>query len=427
MIGFDQAREIIAGAVRPLPAESVPLAEASGRIAAEEIVADADLVPYARSAMDGYALRAADTGGAALGRPIKLPIIGKVLAEEGHATLSPGSALAITTGAPVPRGADAVIPYEEVRRAGEEIEISAPVRPGASVFPPAEDVRRGDVLVRAGETLRPAVVALLAFVGHSEVRVYRRPRVAVVCTGSELVEVSATPAHGQIRNSNAFALSALIEECGGQARFCGTAPDQRDTLRGLLGSARLEADLLITTGGASVGERDLVKGVLAELGTEFCFRSVAVRPGKPVGFGLWDGVPVCVLPGNPAAVFVGFYEFVRPALLRLAGRRAIELPALRAVLTGRVQSKPGRRYIILARLALADGRFEVTPLPNQCSVLVRTSADANALVLLPEGPASFEPGDAVEVQVLDWERVIGVARQDAVVTGAAAARAAAKR
>jgi len=407
MISFDEAREVILGAVEPLAAESVPLAEALGRVLAEDVVADADLVPYARSAMDGYALRAADIG-AAPGHPIKLPVAGKVLAEEGEAVLAPGTAMVITTGAPVPRGADVVLPYEQVKRNGDAIVVSAPAPPGNCIFPPAEDVRRGDLLLSRGDVLRPATLALLAFVGRPRVRVHRRPRVGVVCTGNELVDVSATPGHGQIRNSNAFALSALIAECGAEARFAGTAPDERKALRAMLESARRGADLLLSTGGASVGERDLVKDVLAELGAEFRFRGVAVRPGKPIGFGIWNDLPVCVLPGNPAAVFVGFHEFVRPALLRLAGRRSTSLPTVPATLRRPVKSKPGHHYVILAELELAQDGFGVTPLPNQCSVLVRTAAESNALIVLPAA-ASFQAGETLEVQVLNWERVLGAA------------------
>lgn len=410
VVSFDEARETILAAVEPLPTESIALADALGRVVAEKVVADADLVPYARSAMDGYALRAADTEGAAPERPLRMLVVGKVLAEEGEALLTPGTAMAITTGAPVPSGADAVLPYEQVQRVEDTIVLSAPARTGNCIFPPAEDVRRGDVLLEPGEILRPATLALLAFMGWAHVRVCRRPRVSVLCTGSELVDVSATPGHGQIRNSNAFTLTALIAECGAEARFCGTAPDDRQALGRLLESARGGADLVLTTGGASVGERDLVKDVLAELGAEFRFRAVAVRPGKPIGFGTWDGMPVCVLPGNPAAAFVGFYEFVRPALLRLAGRRSTALPTVQATLRSHVKSKPGHHYVILSQLKLTANGFGVAPLRNQCSVLVRTSAEANALIVLPEG-LSFDAGDAVEVQVLDWERVVGVPEQ----------------
>jgi molybdopterin molybdotransferase len=264
-------------------------------------------------------------------------------------------------------------------------------------------------LVAAGETLSPATLGLLAFVGCARLSVYRRPRVAVVATGSELVGVEATPAHGQIRNSNIFTLAGLVAQAGGELCFSRTVPDDRDALRRLLVEARhpsRPADLLVTTGGASAGERDLVKGLLAELGATFHFRQVAMRPGKPIGFAVWDGLPVVVLPGNPAAAFVGFQEFVRPALARLAGRKAAELPALRARLRGRASSKAGRRYVLLAQLEWGPGGFEVAPLPNQCSVLVRSAAEANALILLPEGPAGFQPGDWVDVQVLDWDRVV---------------------
>ena len=411
MVAFDEARVTILAAVQPLPAELVALADALGRVMAEDVVADADLVPFSRSAMDGYALRSADTEGAVPERPVRIPVTGKVLAEEGEAFLTPGTAMAITTGAPVPQGADAVVPFEQVERQQDAIVISARVRAGNSIFPPAEDVRRGDRLVERGETLRPATLALLAFIGRAQVRAYRRPRVGLVCTGSELVDVAATPGHGQIRNSNAFTLSALIAECGAGARFAGTAPDDRKALRAMLESARRGADLLLTTGGASVGERDLVKDVLAELGVEFRFRGVAVRPGKPIGFGVWDALPVCVLPGNPAAAFVGFHEFVRPALLRLAGRRSTLLPTVPAALRRPVQSKAGHHYVILAQLELAQDGFAVTPLPNQCSVLVRTAAESNALIVLPEA-VSYDAGDIVAVQVLDWERVLGAAPRE---------------
>ena len=418
MVSLDEARDLVLAGLSALPTEAIALTEALGRVIAEDIVADEDLVGYARSAMDGYALRAADIEGAKGERPARLPVVGKVLAEKGEASLPPGAAIAITTGAPVPHGADVVVPYEQVERIGNEILLSVPAQPGNCIFPPAEDVRRGEKLVSRGEALRAATLGLLAFIGRGRVAVYRRPRVSVVSTGSELVGVEAKPAHGQVRNSNGIALAALAQECGATAQFCGTAPDNRQVLRQLLESARRGADLLVTTGGASVGERDLVKGLLAEMGAEFRFRQVAMRPGKPIGCGTWNGVPVCVLPGNPAAAFVGFQEFVRPALLRLAGRTEISLPAVRATLRGRVKSKAGLRYVILARATVGGDGFEVAPLENQCSVLVRTSADANALIVLPEGPITFETGDTVDVQVLDWNRVVNASENSQVSSGA---------
>ncbi len=404
-VAFDAARRIVTLAVEPLGAECVPLSNASGRVAAEEVTAEEDLVPYARSAMDGYALRTADITGASAQSPVSLPIAGEAFPGEGDTALSPRTVIAITTGTPLPRHADAVIPYERIERREDMVFIREVVAPGNCVFPPAEDVRRGELLVRRGEVLRPASVALLAFVGKSQMSVFRRPRVSVLCTGNELVDVSVTPRHGQVRNTNAYSLMALLSGCGADARYCGMAEDDPGRLRSLLQDACRETDLVITTGGASVGRRDLVKSVLESLGAHFAFRRVAARPGKPFGFARWEATPVCVLPGNPAAAFVAFHEFVRPALFRMAGREKTELTTLQATLAGRAKSKAGSRYVILAQLLLGASGFSVRPLANQCSALVRTAAMANALILLPEGPASFDSGDTVTVQVLDWENV----------------------
>jgi molybdenum cofactor synthesis domain-containing protein len=223
--------------------------------------------------------------------------------------------------APIPGGADAVIPHERVARRGASIRIFAPVSPGDSVFPPGEDFHDGDELIAAGEILNPGKLALLAFAGKPSVCVFRRPRVALVCTGNELVDISATPARGQVRNSNAVALSALVLAAGGEPRYEGVATDNHAVLAAMLERARRGADLLITTGGASEGERDLVKSVLTDLGAVLRFTHVAMRPGRPFGFAEWGGVPVCVLPGNPAAAFVCFHKLVRPALMRISGNR----------------------------------------------------------------------------------------------------------
>jgi len=216
------------------------------------------------------------------------------------------------------------------------------------------------------------------------------------------VGVGSNPEVGQVRNSNAFALAGLVRECGAEAAVGSPVPDDREALSRVLESARDASDALVTTGGASVGPRDLVKGVLAERGAKFRFRAVAMRPGKPMGFGTWDGLPVFVLPGNPAAAFVSFQELVRPALLRLAGRSEARFAAVRATLRGRLHSRPERRYFVFGRLRLRGDGFEVVPLENQCSVLVRTSADANALIVVPEEKSGYRDGDPVEVHVLDW-------------------------
>jgi molybdopterin molybdotransferase len=223
------------------------------------------------------------------------------------------------------------------------------------------------------------------------------------------VDVAAVPARGQVRNSNAVALSALVLTVGGEPRFEGVAPDDPAALASLLERARRGADLLITTGGASAGERDFVKRVLAESGAEFRFTQVLMRPGKPFGFAEWGGLPVCVLPGNPAAAFVCFQQLVRPLLAGLSGRRAIHLPAVRARLDAELHSRSGRRYFVLARVHWEPGGFVASPLPNQCSALVRTAADANAILTIREMPGDsiirLASGDLVNAELFDGSDV----------------------
>src|SRR3984893_17081404 len=320
---FDEALRAILSTVQPLATENVALAQALGRVAAATAVADEDAVPFPRSAMDGYAVRAIECALATQGNPIELPVAGQVFAEKGESTLAPGTALAIMTAAPIPRGADALIPQERTEQHGASIRIFVPVAPGDSVFPPGEDFRRGDELIATGAVLNPGMLALLAFAGRPTVRVFQRPRVAIICTGNELVDVAATAMHGQVRNSNAVALSALVLAVGGEPRYEGVARDRRAAVAAILQRARPGADLLIPAGGASAGERDLVKSVLTGLGAEFHFTHVAMRPGRPFGFAEWGGIPVCVLPGNPAAAFVCFQKLLRPVLARLSGNHVI--------------------------------------------------------------------------------------------------------
>ena len=405
LMPFDLARSILADAVESLSAERIRLSDALGRVAAESIVAKEDLVPYPRSAMDGYALRSIDTHSASPATPVELPLAGKVFTGDGQSILVTGTALGITTGAPVPIGADAVVPLEQVSVRDGKIFVDQPVCVGDCIFPPAEDFRCGETLLKRGSVIRPANMAMLAFAGYSALSVYRRPNVSLLCTGSELVDVSETPACGQVRNSNAYSLSALLSQCGATTRYCGVVTDNLNELRAALEGARRGSDLLITTGGASVGERDLIKSALEEMGAEFEFRKVAIRPGKPFAFGRWRELPVCVLPGNPAAAFVCYHEFVRPLVLRMAGRETFELPVLTATLAGYAKSKPGSRYVLFGNLSITRFGFVVEPLTNQCSALVRNPATANALILLPEGPAQFNSGDQVSVQVLNWDDV----------------------
>jgi molybdopterin molybdotransferase len=403
-VGFDRARELIVTAASPLLSEIVALDDAYDRVIAATLRADADLVPYARSAMDGFALRAGDTTHAGTS-PVSLPIVGSVYAGQAPAALTPGSAMVIATGAPLPAGADAVVPIEDVEQRAGNIILSEPLEVEDHVFPPGDDAKRGDVLVKPGDVISAGTAGLLAAAGHTAIPVYRRPRVAIVCTGDEVVPPSVRPGLGQIRNSNASMLAAGLARDGADVVLNMQVGDSRDSLEMALRKALAVSDLVITTGGASVGERDLVKGTFASLGAEFAFRSVALRPAKPTAFATLGKTIIAVLPGNPAAAFVAYATLVRAAVRRLAGHANPLPPQIQATLHGTLRAKPERHFLAFARVGYAAGTFTVTPQGDQCSSLVRTSADANALVVIPPGRTVYGTGDTVAVEVLDWNTI----------------------
>jgi molybdopterin molybdotransferase len=404
-LGFEEARAAMLALARALPPETLDLEAAPGRVLAQTLTAEADLVPFARSAMDGYALRAADTASATAETPLSLAVVGASYAGDTPADLAPGTARAIATGAALPAGADAVVPFERVERDGETIRLTEPLAARDHVFEPGDDAKAGDVLARAGDRITPGIAALLAAAGCARVEVVSRPRVALLSTGGEIVAVTATPAPGQIRNSNAAMLAAALEADGARVVSVAHAPDVATLLESRLREALASADLVITTGGASAGERDYVKRVVRALGGDFAFESVAMRPSRPTAFARCGDALVAVLPGNPAAAYVAYAALVRGVVRALGGRGDMRPPRVRATLDGRVRRKPERHFLMFARLAFRDGRFVVRELENQCSSLVRTAADANALIVVEPGTEVLTSGDAVDVEVLDWNAV----------------------
>jgi len=400
-IAFPDARRALLALTTPLPAERIALLAASGRVATHTLRAGDDIVPFARSAMDGYALRAAATRQATSGAPLRLHVIDATYAGDVPPPLPSDAATAITTGAMLPAGADAVVPFEEVERSGDALVLREPLAPLDHVFEPGDDAKRGDILVATGDVITPGRAALLAAAGHARVSVHRRPRVAIVSTGNEIVAIDATPGLGQIRNSNATMLAASAARDGAQLVSLEHAQDAVGPLRDALERALAGADLVITTGGASTGERDLVKATLRALGAEFAFDSIALRPAKPTAFAACRGRLVAVLPGNPAAAYVAYVALVRGVVRAQAGfPRPYGFP-LEATLHGRVHRKDARHFLMFARLEIGAAGFDAYPLENQCSSLVRTSADANALIVAGPGFGYFEPGDRVPVELLE--------------------------
>jgi molybdopterin molybdotransferase len=400
MISFDEARAIVA-ATAPLGAEACALVAAEGCTLAERIVARDDLVPFARSAMDGFAVRAADTQTA----PVRLRIAGSVYAEAGAHVHAERTATAIATGGAIPAGADAVIPVEDVIASDGAIAVMHSVHVGHHIFPAGEDARTGDELGAPGMLLDAPRLALLAAAGITTLRVHRRPRIAVVTTGNELVPFTETPAHGQVRDSNGLLIAAAVRAFGAASVELITIDDNRSALATALDGALARADLTIVTGGASVGERDFVKAVCGELGVTFAFTAVALRPARPTGFGHRSAAAIAVLPGNPASAFVALHEFVGPIVAGLAGRSDGTPARITAELAGTLHSRGGRALAAYARVRYEAGRFIATPLANQCSALTRLAADADGFIIVPPDAADLTPGDRVEVDIVSWRRV----------------------
>jgi molybdopterin molybdotransferase len=337
--------------------------------------------------------------------PATLPVRATVYAARGDALHVPESATAIATGAPLPSGADAVIPLEDVEVLAGAIRIRRSVGAGERIFPPGDDARRGDTLAERGLRIGPATLGILAASGIVRIPVIRRPRVAVLTGGDEVVPPAATPERGQIRNSNAPVIAATLRELGADVAPSVHMRDDRTAVRAALEAALASSDLVVTTGGASVGERDFVKAVAEELGVTFAFRSVAMRPSKPSAFGTRDAARLAVLPGNPAAAFVALHTLVRPAVLRLSGAAEPDLPRIAVRLDGRIRAKPGRDFFAFAALSARPDGLWAEPLENQCSSLTRTMSDAAGFIVVPPGTQTYVTGDTVAFDVVDWSRV----------------------
>lgn len=395
----DEALETILCHVARLPAEDVPLLEAAGRVLATDLEAPADLWPFARAAMDGFAVRSEDVAAASPAHPVMLPVLGEVFAgATPEHRLAAGTAMRIATGAPVPGGADSVIPFEQVHEAEDSVLIQGPVPSGKHIFPAGEDARKGEVVLEAGTVLRGGSLALLASLGFDHVRVVRRCRAAILAVGDELVE-SGPVRSGQVRESNSYALAAVVQEIGGIPWRLGIARDDIDDLVRELREG-LGADALIVSAGVSVGERDLVKQALQRLGVGLLFWRVPMKPGSPVAFGLAGSTPVFGLPGTPGAAMVAFEELVRPALLAMMGHRTVRRIVHTATLGAPFTVKPGRRRFLWARASAGAGGLVVRPLRGQGTAALRSVSDANALIIGDPATGEMKSGDRVQVQLL---------------------------
>ncbi len=399
MLTVEEALERILAEITRLGQETVALPEAVGRVLAQPIASSESVPPFANSAMDGYALRSEDARDASQSHPRRLRLMGTVQAGSvAERAVGAGEAMRILTGAPLPPGADAVI-QQELTQAGEGwVELQQPVAPGNNVRHAGEDIRPGTRVLEEGAVLGPSEIGVLASLGVAEVVVYRRPVVSILATGDELVEVHEHLQPGQIRNSNSYLVAAAVTQAGGVPRRLGIARDQIDELRAKLLAAQ-EGDLIITSGGVSVGDYDLVKDILREQGV-IDFWRVNLRPGKPLAFGRLGGTPLLGLPGNPVSAAVTFELFARPVLRKMQGHKNWSRPLVTARMLDHLNDSSNRRHYVRARLELRQDGFVATTTGPQGSHILTSMLGANALLVIPENHPALHPGDLVQALAL---------------------------
>lgn len=396
MLSVEEALEQILFRARLLPTERVELLTALGRVLAEPVVSRRELPPWANSSMDGYAVRATDTGPT----PRELTLVGRVTAGAlPERPVGPGETVRIFTGAPLPAGADAVIPQEDVTTTPAGITVTAAVRPGTFVRPAGEDVRVGDLVLEPGRALAAADIGLLATLGASRVAVYRRPRVAILSTGSELADLGTEPGPAQIPNANTYSLMAQTLEAGAEPINLGVVEDDLAAIEERIRWALAAADVLVSSAGVSVGELDLVKEALTRCGVDLHLWLVSMRPGKPITFGSLGERAVFGLPGNPVSAMVTFELFVRPFLRKMGGHRALGRPRLRARAQAPIPNPGLRRGYLRVSLAPDNGGWGARLTGDQGSGILRSMTLADGLAVVPPD-TTLGVGDTVEVLVL---------------------------
>ena len=408
LISVEDARAAILERMTLTPTETVPFAEALGRPLAEPAVTDIPLAPFASSAMDGYAVHAADLAGASPEHPVTLDVVGHAAAGDVFdGPIEAGQAIRIMTGALVPEATDAVVKFEIVGvvsgdgNEGSRVTFTSPAAVGENIREPGLEAPEGAIVLDAGEIVTSAACGLLASAGATEVTVHAKPRVGVFSLGSELVSPSERPARGQIRDANSSDLLAAVAETGAEPVFCGLLPDDADLIRAAVLKAAEECDFVVTSGGASAGDYDYVTSVVADEGEVF-FDRVAMRPGKSQTFGMLGGTPFVGLAGNPAAAAVGFEMLVRPALRTMMGMTELERPVQRARLATAQKKKQPRRYYLRGRIdRLPDGTLVATPASNQNSALFGTLARANCLIVIPTEASVLQVGAEVACVRID--------------------------
>ncbi len=406
MISVEEAVRLILDQVHPLPGEEIPILEAGGRVLFEEVRAGRNVPPFANSAMDGFAVRWRDVAQASSENPITLRILEEVAA--GYVAKRPvreGTAIKIMTGAPIPRGADAIVRVEYTESTREQVRIHRVDGPGNHIRRAGEDIQKRQTILEKGKLLTSADIGLLASVGKSRVRVYRKPLVAVISTGDELLEVNDPPRPGKIVNSNSYTLSSAIRETGAIPVPLGIVRDKRRKLAAAFKKA-LRYHAVMTSGGVSVGDYDLVKEALRDVGVQMQFWKVAQRPGHPMAFGRIGQKPVFGLPGNPVSSAVSFFLYARPALLKMMGHTHLFLPVIQATLEHEIKKSRGLKEFIRCQLRYDGDRAFASSTGTQSSGVLRSLSLAQGLIVGREEQTVLETGSQVPVILLNHQYLL---------------------
>ena len=401
MISVEEATEIILKSIPVLGVEKVDILNALGKVLGEEVYAPYHIPPWDNSAMDGYAVIHRDIAHASPSTPAILKVVEDLPAGyTSHRALQQGEAIRIMTGAPLPKGCDTVVMVEDTETQGDQVTIFKSTPQGEHIRKAGEDVQQGTLVLSSGTIIHAAGVGMLASLKRSFVSVYQRPTVAVISTGDELIDVDGILTEGKIVSSNTYSLASLVKEAGAIPLILGIARDRAENLKEKF-KAALSADMIISSGGVSVGDYDLVKDILKELGADMKFWKVAMRPGQPLAFGVIEGKPTFGLPGNPVSCMISFEQFVRPSLLKASGHRRLFRPLVEAELKEPLKKKEGRTYFLRCLVAVEEGRYVVTTTGEQGSGILMSMVRANGLIILPEERITFKAGEMVKVQLLN--------------------------
>jgi len=405
-VSIEEGQRIILNSVTPLNCENISLIEASNRVLYEDIVSDIMLPPVDDSAMDGYAIIADDTHGASKDNPVKLQITGEIQAggDVIGKKVSEGTAIRIMTGAPIPEGADSVIRFEDTEEEAGYVKIFQETVKYRNYRSAGENIKKGDKVLHRGDRLSPADVGILASLNYNRVSVYKQPTVSIISTGDELADIGEEIRAGQIRNVNAYTLYSEVKKYNALPEYLGIAKDTLKETKELFLKA-LKSDVVISTGGISMGKYDFVKKIFSDLNIEMQFERVNVKPGGPCTFGKRDNKLIFGLPGNPVSTLTSFIQFVRPALLKLMGATKLNKPIINAFLEEDINKKPGKANLLRGYFTIKNNEFYVSTTGSQKTSALRAMSDANCLIIIPEHIIKVKAGDKVAIQLIDHAEI----------------------